>query len=264
MMVCAFAFRICDLCAVNKKVNVLELFFMKIFLSLPTADGKLEVKTSYSNTSIRLMLQNSGIPSDETAISNSETVEARNVIAHGFLDSDATHLLTVDSDMKVDPMFVKKMIELRKPFIGVATPARGIDLEKFYENSRKYDDFQTAYVNTLKFVGSFSESVDKDAEFIKADYVGGGLVLVSREVFKSIIESGQVESVGPRHMISEFHYGFYNQLWRDELQNYHSEDFSFCERWRRVGGEIWCYVGPGIGHIGSVMFEGTYRDRSFD
>ena len=178
---------------------------MKIFISMPSADGTLHVSTSHSITAIRLMLQKSGIGSTEGAISNSEIVEARNIIAHGFLQSDATHLLTIDADMKVDQRVVKKLIEFDQPFIGVATPSRSIDFKEFYENARKYDDFRTAFAKSLNFVGKFSEKTPENDDFLKADYVGDGLLLISREVFSTIIESGEVDLVGPRHMIADHH-----------------------------------------------------------
>jgi hypothetical protein len=33
-----------------------------------------------------------------------------------------------------------------------------------------------------------------------------------------------------------------------------SEDTSFCERWRRCGGEIWAAVDFPVGHIGRFNF----------
>lgn len=39
----------------------------------------------------------------------------------------------------------------------------------------------------------------------------------------------------------------------------YSEDFSFCQSWRAIGGRIWMYVGAGspVGHIGSTVYKGT-------
>ncbi len=33
-----------------------------------------------------------------------------------------------------------------------------------------------------------------------------------------------------------------------------SEDYSFCERWKECGGEVWCGVDYPIGHIGSFTY----------
>ncbi len=37
-----------------------------------------------------------------------------------------------------------------------------------------------------------------------------------------------------------------------------SEDYSFCHRWRAIGGEVHLYVGPGapLDHLGSHLFKG--------
>lgn len=41
-----------------------------------------------------------------------------------------------------------------------------------------------------------------------------------------------------------------------------SEDYSFCYRWRNVGGSIYMYVGEGspVAHVGRYSFEGTVED----
>ena len=42
----------------------------------------------------------------------------------------------------------------------------------------------------------------------------------------------------------------------------YSEDFSFCIRWRRIGGKLGLYVGPGspLAHIGRFAYQGTRED----
>jgi hypothetical protein len=47
----------------------------------------------------------------------------------------------------------------------------------------------------------------------------------------------------------------------DETGVHLSEDLSFCERWRRIGGEIWACVDETITHVGRMAFEGRYLDR---
>lgn len=42
------------------------------------------------------------------------------------------------------------------------------------------------------------------------------------------------------------------------------EDFSFCERWRAIGGKVQMYVGEGapVGHVGGFVFQGEEKDLS--
>ena len=41
-----------------------------------------------------------------------------------------------------------------------------------------------------------------------------------------------------------------------------SEDFSFCQRWRQCGGEVWASATHTIQHIGNHAFEGNFHDWS--
>lgn len=47
-----------------------------------------------------------------------------------------------------------------------------------------------------------------------------------------------------------------------EYRSMLSEDFSFCERWRRIGGKIYFYDGPGapLGHIGGHVYTATREE----
>ena len=40
-----------------------------------------------------------------------------------------------------------------------------------------------------------------------------------------------------------------------------SEDYSFCARAAEAGVAIKGYVGPGVGHVGSFIFEGPFIER---
>jgi hypothetical protein len=45
-------------------------------------------------------------------------------------------------------------------------------------------------------------------------------------------------------------------------RNLHSEDYSFCHRWRAMGGKVWMYLGPHapLGHIGAYVYRGQVAD----
>jgi hypothetical protein len=45
---------------------------------------------------------------------------------------------------------------------------------------------------------------------------------------------------------------------------YLSEDYSFCERWRKIGGEIWVDTRSKLSHCGAYEFVGEGGARSTD
>jgi len=44
-----------------------------------------------------------------------------------------------------------------------------------------------------------------------------------------------------------------------------SEDMSFAQRWRDIGGKVWMYIGPGspIAHYGRAKYQGQIDDLGF-
>jgi hypothetical protein len=42
---------------------------------------------------------------------------------------------------------------------------------------------------------------------------------------------------------------------------YLSEDFSFCRRWTRMGGEIWADLESKLTHVGAYSFTGDFSTQ---
>ena len=42
-----------------------------------------------------------------------------------------------------------------------------------------------------------------------------------------------------------------------ETGTYLSEDFTFCHRWRKIGGKVWLDTRTALKHVGSYEFQGT-------
>ncbi|PZQ57372.1 MAG: hypothetical protein DI570_19750 [Phenylobacterium zucineum] len=46
-----------------------------------------------------------------------------------------------------------------------------------------------------------------------------------------------------------------------ETGEYLSEDYTFCHRWRAIGGEIWLDLQSRLAHVGAFEFEGDATAR---
>jgi hypothetical protein len=62
------------------------------------------------------------------------------------------------------------------------------------------------------------------------------------------IDPGAIGGLGITRMLKLF-----NKM-KDPNGRPLSEDYSFCERWRQCGGEVWCGVDYPIGHIGNFTY----------
>lgn len=198
-------------------------------------------------------LQALGIPAAASTVSFPDIVDVRNIFLSLWYDqTDATHLLFVDSDMDFDSRLIVDMIHFNKPLVGAIYPAR---------------------VLPLKFVGRAGtpQPTEKVTDgFLKVDGVGAGILLIRRDCITDMICANSAissdkglgqhtahnlfEQMNLKRIIRAF-----DQVIVNDVKM--AEDLSFCHRWRSLcGGEVWANVVYPIGHTGPYRFEGRYID----
>ncbi|MDQ3929491.1 MAG: hypothetical protein M3328_10135 [Chloroflexota bacterium] len=248
-----------------------------IFIATPCAHG---VVTDVYTASLFLLtksLERSGVKSDLFLNNRSDIVHSRNELASLFLASpEYSHLLFIDSDMGFAPDYVLAMINTDHPFVSTACPRRRLNLQAVVANApeakdgdsvQQYLDSCMSYVyepirnsQTRKVV--FQRFSSGEHQFAVVQGTGSALVLLKREVFESIIAGQQVT----KHMDDYYlankapYYGFYDKIQQENCIPM-SEDFSFCQRWRNVGGEIIMGITPTIQHVGPMCFSGRFLNQ---
>jgi len=169
---------------------------------------------------------------------------ARNYLVDEFLNrSDCTHMLFIDADIHFDPKDVIALLALDKDVIGgtgdyVFNPVRGTD----------------------KF------SVSEPLEVLE---IGTGFMMVKREVFPKFSEAFpqlryKPDHVGQAHFDgSRYIHAFFDTIidTKDSAtgggsDRYLSEDYMFCQLWRKMGGSIWLCPWMRLDHIGTYHFKG--------
>ena len=53
-----------------------------------------------------------------------------------------------------------------------------------------------------------------------------------------------------------FMYALFDTIIDPTTRRYLSEDYTFCRRWQKIGGEIWLDPNTKLNHVGSYTFEG--------
>jgi hypothetical protein len=235
-----------------------------------------------------------------------DVVHVRSRFVHAFLETDATDLLFLDSDIEALPVVLRRMMALGKDFVMTPYPKRdAIDWERIMKRRPDQHPETVAYNYPLRSL--------PDRFFIEADgtaeIMGGGMgcTLLSRACLESMVEhygrndvvdvdairapsftaelsreqlvalvgeladklelwqsgnaglvyTDQFPGRGPVEMVALF-----QLLNRDRAL--FSEDISFCQRWRDMGGQVWGYYGPGspVVHHGHHAY--GMRVKGFD
>jgi len=157
----------------------------------------------------------------------------RNWLVHRFMRSNADAILFVDADVTWDEKAVVKLYESKYDMCGGAYPIK--------EEMSRYP------IHLLDTV---------DGEYRECLYLPGGFVLIRRHVF---------EKLKP-HVPSYTERAFGNEQVACYYQNVVAgggrigEDVEIGNRWRKIGGRIWCLPDIDFEHQGPRSWTGNLSD----
>jgi len=199
---------------------------------------------------------------------------ARNYLVDEFLRSDCTHLLFLDSDIHYNPQDVVALLALDKDVIGGPYPKKSINWNNIAHAARNHPNLEPRELETL--VGEYVFNVVKGTsqfsvtEPLEVMEIGTGFMLVKREVFdKMAIEYPTIrykpDHVGQAHFDgSRYIHAYFDTVidTKDSItgggsERYLSEDYMFCQMWRKMGGDIFLCPWMKTQHIGTYAFSGN-------
>lgn len=199
---------------------------------------------------------------------------ARNYLVDEFLSrSDCTHLLFLDSDINFQPQDVLALLALDKDVIGGPYPKKAIKWKSVKAALNKNPDIELGELEKVAgdFVfnpvkGTAQFSVTEPLEVLE---IGTGFMLVKREVFEAMNKAypnirykpdhvGQAHFDGSRYIHAYFDtvIDATDSITGGGSERYLSEDYMFCQMWRKIGGQIWLCPWMRTAHIGTYHFQG--------
>lgn len=191
---------------------------------------------------------------------------ARAAIVAAMLDQpEATHLLFVDADISFQPEQVARLVAADKDMVAATYPVKSIAWDAIPD--RAVNNGEPLSEAGLVYVGKLTEgaAARTDGAFATADYAGTGFLLIKREALLKMTAAYPetrftgVQSFPPSPSSGNL-YALFDCL-IDERGTYLSEDYAFCRRWRKLGGEIWLDRESRLTHTGSYSFQGNAASR---
>jgi len=195
---------------------------------------------------------------------------ARNQLTDRFLATkvngyESTHLLWIDADIEFDGLDVLIMLDMDKPVVAGPYPKKTINWQLVRETVIQNPDMEPAELSEVvgEFVINLNHGTDQVnlAEPISVKEVGTGFMMVKREVFLEMREKGVAQSYdllrGEKALSDDKLWDFY-PAGIDPIDNiYLSEDYAFCRRWTRMGGEILLCPWVKLNHHGPYVYKGN-------
>lgn len=222
----------------DEQANTIQKSFLAI--CTPCYGGQVTEKHYVSMISYTIAcMKNNMIFSIETMANESLVTRARNnLVAKMMVNPKTTHLMFVDADVGFDAESIYKLIAHDKDVVGGIYPKK---------------TFEPDYV--------FNPTTDakRDGNLIEVEDIGTGFLLIKRSVFETMMNKfPKLKYKNGLNIDNEsepFMYALFD-TWIDPEGNYLSEDYTFCERWRGLGGKIYADTSIKLTHTGYYPFEG--------
>ena len=257
------------------KVKIDELKKNKLFIATPMYGGMSHGMYVKSCLDLQNMLIQYGVEVKFSFLFNESLItRARNYLVDEFLRSDSTHLLFIDSDIHYNPQDVVALLALDKDVVGGPYPKKSINWANIAHAARTNPDLPPGELESL--VGDYVFNVVKGTkqfsvtEPLEVLEIGTGFMLIKRHVFEQMEKAYPQLRYRPDHLgQANFDGSRYIHAYFDTIidtkdsatgggsDRYLSEDYMFCQLWRKIGGQIYLCPWMKTQHIGTYPFNGN-------
>lgn len=193
---------------------------------------------------------------------DSMITRARNSLVATALDNpQATHLMFIDADIGFTPEQIGRMLRFDREVVAGMYPLKIIEYgEPLAHRMADGEPIETAQ---LRYVGALLPSVDRQEEdgFVTAEFAGTGFMLIKRAALERMIAAYPDLRFNAVHdrarpSASRNQYALFDGMIHPDTGDYLSEDYTFCHRWRALGGDVWIDTRSRLIHVGPREFAG--------
>jgi hypothetical protein len=183
----------------------------------------------------------------ETMTNESLISRARNTLTAKFLHTkESTHLMFVDADIGWEPWHLLVMLNHDKDVVGGLYPMKSLPV-KWCVN------------------GIPGAEQNDPSGLIEVTKTGTGFLLMKRHVFDKLNAHPAVKpftnDIGLDPALNPYMKTYFDTAVREN--RYYSEDWTFCENWRDIGGQVWVDKRVLLKHTGTYVFDYQTQDKLY-
>jgi hypothetical protein len=229
------------------QVNIDYLKTTRVHICMPCYGGQLTESTFMSYIKWANTCRQLGIDwTMETMTNESLISRARNTLTAKFLNNkESTHLMFIDADIGFEPWHLLVMLNRDVDVIGGLYPMKSLPI-KWCVNG---------------FEGA-EEGSDGLQEVSKT---GTGFMLIKRHVFEKLdahpATKPFINDIGLPAELNPYMKTYFDTAVREN--RYYSEDWTFCENWRDLGGKVWVDKRVLLKHTGTYVFDYAAQEQVY-
>lgn len=214
----------------------------KVFFATPTYDYQVCGEYLASMMQSCVYLTHHGVQVTAQIVAGMCFVDlARNKLTKAFLDSDATHLFLIDSDVGWDYRATKRFLDYKQEFVAGLVPKR-IDPEAYHDNALT-GEIEDGLLSSLEAPTAFQclkrSAIEK--------YMAAHPDFATYETL----------DCGP----ALFQTGYYKNPDNGQMA-FKGEDIFFNRQWIAMGEKIWIDPQVEFTHRGQKVWKGSFIDHA--
>ena len=229
------------------QVNIDYLKTTRVHICMPCYGGMLTESTFMSYIKWSNAARQLGIDwTMETMTNESLISRARNTLTAKFLhNKDSTHLMFIDADIGWEPWHLMVMLDRQVDVIGGLYPMKSLPVKWC--------------------VNGFDGAEEGPNGLQEVTKTGTGFLLIKRDVFEKLDAHPAVKpfinDIGLPVELNPHMKTYFDTAVREN--RYYSEDWTFCENWRDIGGKVWVDKRVLLKHTGTYVFDYAQQDTLY-
>jgi len=230
------------------QVNIDYLKTTRVHLCMPCYGGQLTESTFMSYIKWANVARQLGLDwTVETMTNESLISRARNTLTAKFLHTkESTHLMFIDADIGWEPWHLLVMLNHDKDVVGGLYPMKSLPVKWC--------------------VNGIPDAVQDDPSgLIEVTKTGTGFLLMKRDVFEKLNAHPAVKpfinDIGLDPVLNPYMKTYFDTAVREN--RYYSEDWTFCENWRDIGGQVFIDKRVLLKHTGTYVFDYQTQDKLY-
>jgi hypothetical protein len=247
----------------------------KLFVATPMYGGMNHGLYMKSCLDLQMLLTQHGVEVRFSFIFNESLItRARNYLVDQFLKTDFTHMLFLDADIHFTPQDVLDLLVRNQDVMGAPYPKKSINWKNVAQAARMHPNLPAGELENV--IGDYVFNVVKGTTKIQVNEplevleIGTGYMMIKRDVFDKMKEAYPEHKFKPDFIgQADFDPSTYIHVFFDTMidtkdsatgggsDRYLSEDYMFCQLWRKIGGKVFLCPWMRTQHIGTYAFTGN-------
>ena len=229
------------------QVNVDYLKTTRVHICMPCYGGMMTESTFTSFIKWASTARQLGINWTVETLSNESLISrGRNTLTAKFLSNkESTHLMFIDSDIGWEAWHLLVLLNRDVDVIGGLYPMKSMPVKWC--------------------VNGFEGAETGPDHLQEVTKTGTGFLLIKREVFEKLNAHPAVRpfvnDIGLPSELNPYMKTYFDTAVREG--RYYSEDWTFCENWRDLGGKVWVDKRVLLKHTGTYVFDYAAQDRVY-